>query len=190
VGHVTWQGRPAQPNALQQLPITLTLKSASTEINYPTQNTDASGFFTVSVGSLAPGIYNWRVKGPKFLANSGSVSLSGSGTTQQEMGTIRTGDANNDNRVNVTDFSILKATFGKGSGDPGYDDRADLNGDTRVNVTDFTLLRNNFGLAGAPPLSPAGSPESYRRFFDGPETGRKGCGPCFGYSITGWEQAM
>src|SRR5438874_777913 len=45
VGHVTWQGRPAQPNALHQLPITLTLKSAITEVNYPVQTTDASGFF-------------------------------------------------------------------------------------------------------------------------------------------------
>src|SRR4051794_35774860 len=26
VGHVTWQGHPAQPNALQQMPITITLK--------------------------------------------------------------------------------------------------------------------------------------------------------------------
>src|SRR5205823_2963885 len=67
VGHVTWQGRAAQPNALQQLPITLTLKSGTTEVNYPVQNTDASGFFT-QVITLPNGAYNWRVKGPKYLA--------------------------------------------------------------------------------------------------------------------------
>src|SRR5205085_1348477 len=53
VGHVDWQGRPAQPDPLQQLPITLTLKSGSTEINYTGLTTDASGYFTVSVDGLA-----------------------------------------------------------------------------------------------------------------------------------------
>src|SRR5206468_2712110 len=42
VGHVTWQGRPSQPNAAQQLPITLTVRSGALEINYPQQTTDAS----------------------------------------------------------------------------------------------------------------------------------------------------
>src|SRR3954468_17786552 len=88
VGHVTWQGRPAQPNALQQLPITLTLKSGTTEINYPIQNTDASGFFT-QVVTLPNGSYNWRVKGPLYLANSGNVTLSGAPTTNVEMGLMR-----------------------------------------------------------------------------------------------------
>jgi hypothetical protein len=64
VGHVTWQGRPTQPNSLQQLPLTLTLKSSAKEINYPSITTDASGFFTVDVSSLVTGTYNWRVKGP------------------------------------------------------------------------------------------------------------------------------
>src|SRR5207244_11268299 len=35
VGHVNWQGRPAQPNSLQQLPVSLTLRSGTTEVNYP-----------------------------------------------------------------------------------------------------------------------------------------------------------
>src|SRR5437870_4930936 len=48
VGHVTWVG---VGGSIQS--ITLTLIMGSTEINYPSQNTDASGFFTVSVGSLA-----------------------------------------------------------------------------------------------------------------------------------------
>src|SRR5205823_9322567 len=74
VGHVFWQGRPAQPNALQQLPISLTIKSGTTEVNYPFQNTDSSGFFTVTA-DLPDGVYNWRVKDPKYLANSGSLTF-------------------------------------------------------------------------------------------------------------------
>lgn len=153
VGHVTWQGRPSQPSPLQQLPITLTLKTGTTEVNYARQNTDASGFFTVPLGGLANGTYSWRVKGPKFLANMGSVNLAG-GSTSVEMGVMRTGDTNNDNAVNVADFNILKLTFGKTVGDPGYDARADFDGNDAVTVADFNLLKNNFGMGGASPIVP------------------------------------
>jgi phosphatidylserine/phosphatidylglycerophosphate/cardiolipin synthase-like enzyme len=154
VGHVTWQGRPAQPNAFQQVAITLTLKVGATEVNYPTRNTDSSGFFTVSVGALAPGTYNWRVKDPKFLANGGSVVLSGAPQTNVEMGLMRAGDADNNNAVNVNDFNILKTTFGKTVGDPGYDDRGDFTGDQLVNTVDFNLLKGSFGQGGVPPIGP------------------------------------
>jgi hypothetical protein len=155
VGHVTWQGRAAQPNPLQQLPVTLTLKMGTTEVNYPVQNTDVSGFFTVSVGGMASGTYNWRIKGPKYLSKSGSVGLSGGSTTQAEMGLLLTGDANSDDVINITDFSILKNSFGKSAGDPGYDDRADFTGDTTVNIADFSLQKTNFGQTGSPPIRPA-----------------------------------
>ena len=166
VGHVTWQGRPAQPNALQQLPITLTLKSGGIEVDYPAQTTSAGGYFTVSVG-LLNGTYQWRAKGPSgtnpitdtnstpgFLAITGTLTLSGAAITNVEVGTIRAGDCNNDNLVNANDFIILKNTFGKGTGQPGYDNRADFTGDGVISSADFTLLKANFGFGGAPPVGP------------------------------------
>jgi hypothetical protein len=152
VGHVTWQGRPAQPSTLQQLPITLTLKMGTLEIDYPVQTTDASGFFTAPVSGLPSGTYNWRVKGPKFLADAGSLVLSGAPVTSAEMGLMKAGDADNDNLVGTIDFSILRNSYGKTAGDPGYDDRADFDGNDTVNITDFNLLRGNFGQGGAPPI--------------------------------------
>jgi hypothetical protein len=159
VGHVDWQGRPAQPNGLQQLPVTLTVKSALAELNYVGMTTNASGYFTVTLGALAPGTYNWRVKGPKYLATAGSVALTGAGAASVEMGTQRVGDCNNDNRVDAVDFIIIKTSFGKASGDPGYDDRADLNGDVRVTAVDFNLMKSNFGFAGSGPLGPVNPQE-------------------------------
>jgi hypothetical protein len=154
MGHVTWQGRPAQPNTLQQLPITLTLKSDTTEINYITQTTTASGLFTVPVGGLPNDTYRWRVKDPKYLANAGIVTLTGSAITNQEMGLMRAGDADNNNLINVLDFNVAKVSFGKGAGDPGYDDRADFDGNLLVNILDFNLLKQNFGSGGSPPVGP------------------------------------
>src|SRR5439155_4962624 len=128
---------------LQQLPITLTLKSGSTEVNYPVQMTDASGYFTVPVGGLANGQYNWRAKSaqvgpsppeqnPGFLAAGGTLVLSGATTTQVEMGLQKAGDCNNDNVVNALDFNILRQTFGKAIGDAAYDSRADHTADKVV----------------------------------------------------------
>jgi hypothetical protein len=162
VGHVTWQGRPAQPSPLQSLPITMTLRPSGggSASEYMGLNTDPSGYFTVSVDSLS-GSYDWRVKGPNgstansglpgFLAVAGTVSLPGEGTTQAEMGLQKAGDANNDNLVAAQDFTIMKNTFGKSIGDPGYDGRADFNGDGLVNIADFTLLKVNFGTGGVGP---------------------------------------
>lgn len=154
VGHVIWQGPPAQPNARQQLPVTLTLKLGGTEVNYPVQNTDATGFFTVSVNGLSSGQYNWRTKGPRYLANSGLVMLSGETIVNLEMGLMRSGDATDDNVVNSSDFIILKNSFGRSLGDLGYDGRADFNNDNVVNTQDFNLLKINFGQGGAAPINP------------------------------------
>jgi hypothetical protein len=154
VGHVTWQGPPPQPSTGQQQPVTLTLKSGTVEVNYPAQTTDATGHFTVSVSGLAPGSYDWRVKGTKWLANAGTVTLTGAPSTSREMGMLRVGDCDDNNVVNLIDFNMLKLTFGRAVGDPLYDDRADFDTNQAVNVSDFNFLRINFGQAGAPPVRP------------------------------------
>jgi hypothetical protein len=144
------------------LPLTLTVKSGTSETNYPQQNTDASGFFTVSIAALPNGTYNWRVKGPRgggsspdagYLAASGVFTKTGVSQLNVEMGLQRAGDANNDNLVSSVDFNILRAAFGGTS-----DLRADWNNDGLVSSVDFNLLRSNFGTAGSPPLGPAGDP--------------------------------
>jgi hypothetical protein len=57
------------------------------------------------------------------------------------------GDANNNNVINILDFSTLAATFAKCEGDQAYDARADFNGDECVTILDFSLLASNFGQA-------------------------------------------
>jgi plastocyanin len=150
-GHVTWQGVSlAVPHRSIQ-PLTLTLKSGVNEVNYPLMNTDSSGFFTVPVG-LAPGSYDWRVKGSKHLSSCGTVVIS-AGSNSAEMGTMRAGDAQPNNVVNIGDSNTLRLTFGKAYGDAGYDQRADFNNDHVVNIADQNLLRTNFGIAGCDPVA-------------------------------------
>jgi len=117
VGHVIWQGLPAQPNPLQQMPVTLTLKLGNTEVNYPRQLTDSSGFFTVTQ-SLSPGTYQWRVKGNTYLASTGVVTVSNAPLIQVEMGLQKGGDFNGDNAVSITDFNTLRNNFGTAGSPP------------------------------------------------------------------------
>src|SRR4051812_28247729 len=70
VGHVTWNGRPAQPDPLQSLPISLTLKSGAFERNFGGLLTDSNGFFTVPLTTVPDGTYTWRVKGPYGTTSS------------------------------------------------------------------------------------------------------------------------
>ena len=58
---------------------------------------------------------------------------------------ILVGDANKDNVVNMSDFGILAATYGKSTGQTGYDSRADFNGDGVIKLSDFGLLAKNYG---------------------------------------------
>ncbi len=153
-GHGTWEGRQPQPDPSQMLPISLTLRltTGGPYIDYPLQTTDASGQFTVSVAGLPNGTYNWRAKGPQFLANAGTITLTGNPVTNLEAGLLRTGDANGDNIVNVSDFNVLRDSFGTICGGAGYDGRADFTGDCSVNIQDFNLMKRNFGFSGAAPL--------------------------------------
>ncbi len=151
-GHLTWQGisQPTPHNAGITGTLSICVRGGGPQ-DYPV-STDASGFFTITAG-LPDRTYPWWFKGPKWLANSGFLTISG-GRSNPELGTQRAGDANNSGIIDSQDFIILKSTFGKPPGDPGYDPRADFNNDGFCNVTDFNLLKTNFGQAGAGPNCP------------------------------------
>jgi hypothetical protein len=50
------------------------------------------------------------------------------------------GDLNEDGSVGCDDIAIVKASFGKKVGQPGFDPRADVNGDGVVNVLDLSFV--------------------------------------------------
>ncbi len=126
----------------------LLLPEVGDPITYTEITTDYQGFFTVTVGNLT-GTYDWWAKAEQYLANRGVVTLTGEYMTTVEVGLMRTGDANNDNVVDILDFDILLASYGRAWPDPYYDGRADFNKDEVVDSADFSLMRRNFGEAGA-----------------------------------------
>ncbi|MBM4429592.1 MAG: hypothetical protein FJ026_04485, partial [Chloroflexi bacterium] len=146
-GSVTLQGRPSPPDARWVVPLTVVV--GGTSYNVTTNN---MGVFTLS--GLTPGTYDISVKHSHTLRNLKSGVTLVNGLNVLDFGTLLEGDANNDNCVNITDFSILRLGF-----NPAYDERADFNGDGYVNITDFSLLKMNFAVCGdiLAPHPPQGS---------------------------------
>jgi hypothetical protein len=62
-----------------------------------------------------------------------------SSTSPSPSTTRKTGDINNDGKVDIFDFNILIGDFNLGN------TRSDLNNDEKVNIFDFNILLTNFG---------------------------------------------
>lgn len=131
--------------------ITLTVSLYPTGCPYPdirSVRTDAMGHFQVC--QLTPGTYDIVVKGYNTLANRlNGVEISTDGEVLN-FGLLPAGDADNDNRVTMTDFSLLAAAYGACEGSAAFDLRADISGDGCVNLLDFSMLVSHFGQSGAP----------------------------------------
>jgi uncharacterized repeat protein (TIGR02543 family) len=65
-------------------------------------------------------------------------------TTGVSLGTLLEGNANNDIRINIADFSILSGSYNRASADQGYNAMADFDGSGVVNIADFSLLSGNY----------------------------------------------
>jgi len=102
---------------------------------------------TFSVSGVTPGIYTATVKNFHTLRNKKIITLT-SGPNAISFGTLLEGDANDDNCINIIDFSLLRTAFATCEGDGKFDPWTDFNEDGCVNISDFSLLRTNFGLCG------------------------------------------
>ncbi|MGB7342243.1 MAG: hypothetical protein WBC91_25320 [Phototrophicaceae bacterium] len=106
----------------------------------------------VNMSSITSGTYQLAVKSDKSLQVVVPIDLT-IGSNTINVGTLMGGDADNDNRITLQDFSILTSSFNLGQSDEGYDDRADFNEDNLVTLADFSLLTSNFNVAGEEPSS-------------------------------------
>ncbi|MCC6457394.1 MAG: hypothetical protein IT328_20735 [Caldilineaceae bacterium] len=146
-GTVELQGRPAKPNAAWILPLTVQLytEGATTPAYTFAPTTNNNGQFTVD--GITPGLYTAAVKGATTLQVVEQVTLI-PGPNAVNFGLLLAGNADNNNQIDLVDFSILSLTFNKSSGQSGYDGRADFNGNGAVTLEDFSLLAINFNTAG------------------------------------------
>ena len=149
-GTVHLQGRPAPPAPSWSVPLVVTLYDPGNSTPAYTYNvtTDTSGTFSVTHAVAGTYVCDIRVKNLHTLRNvKSNVTLVPDGNVL-DFGTLREGDANNDNYVAIIDFSILATTYDKGLGQPGFDPRADFNENHYIEIADFSLLATNYDTHG------------------------------------------
>lgn len=88
------------------------------------------------------------MKPSHWLARTQPIYLSSPFSTSNTNAYFYNGDCNNDNIVDVADYTILSGAFSSVYGGPGWNYMADLNADQIVDIADYTILSRNFSMVG------------------------------------------
>ncbi len=106
---------------------------------------DAAGAYSVDV---VPGTYDVTFKTAKTLGKKVvGVNLSTSDNTASVP--LKTGDATNDNAVDISDLLVLIGAYNKlAANNDGYLEAADFNGDGANDISDLLLIIGNYNQLG------------------------------------------
>ena len=148
-GQAVMQRPVPAPDPTWQTPMLLTLsRPGEPGLAYAYGVSSTQGGAFVAPGGVEPGGYHVRLKGLHTLRNLLPGAQVGPGANQVQMEVLLEGDANNDNRVDLRDVSMLARAYGKSRGETGYDARADLDQNGTVGAGDVELLRANLRRRG------------------------------------------
>jgi hypothetical protein len=146
------QGVPANPNegGGGLACSSVTAHSAGTETFGPF-NTDLTGSFTLV--DLPVGTYTLRAVYPGYLA----TEKAGISMAELDLGTVtlRGGDVNGDNAINILDIGTIISKFGQSGvairsaiACSAPDEPVDINDDGNVNISDLAITAGNWGSVG------------------------------------------
>ncbi|MFC1782041.1 SUMF1/EgtB/PvdO family nonheme iron enzyme [Planctomycetota bacterium] len=109
------------------------------------QSTNKSGSFAITqVLGVATGAYDIAVVSDHTLTNvKRNVIIPALGASV-DMNTLAEGNANDDQQIDLFDFSIFASAFNSSQPDPNYDPRADFDRNGTVNILDLFLLAYNW----------------------------------------------
>lgn len=114
-----------------------------------TRASNLSEFGLFQFDNVPVGLFNVYLKIEGFLQQGHFGVQTINGVNIISLENIIPGDLNDDNGVNILDFSILSNAFGNVEGQPNYSQNVDINCDGGINILDFSLLASSFGLVGA-----------------------------------------
>lgn len=146
-GRVTLQGHGAAPgDRWADYPLTVAFLDAAGQIvGQFSTTTDENGY--LSILTSPSGTFDLKIKGAHTLSNLRESVVVPAGDII-DLGILREGDANNDDRVSGIDFSLLATAYATTPADARWDSRVDFNDDERVSAADFSLLASNYSLQG------------------------------------------
>lgn len=106
----------------------------------------------LSLAGLTPGSsYTALLKGSAQIATSSAFTMSPNVTNLNGGGplTLISGDLNDDNVINSSDYSIVQKALGATIKSAKWNENADFNKDEVINTFDLGLVKKNMGKAGA-----------------------------------------
>lgn len=116
-------------------------------------NLPANGAYSnLSLAGLTSGSkYTALLKGSTQIATSSAFIMSPTvaNLNNGEAINLLTGDLNEDNVVNSSDYTIVQKALGTNSKSPGWNDALDFNKDGLVNTFDLAIVFKNLGQIGA-----------------------------------------
>lgn len=140
-GKVTLQ---AANNSAQTVQMVFRSKTCSPNI-VRTVTLDSNGNFTLP--DIPRDNYSLWIKGSKWLARAVPADVT-TGDVTNIAATLPTGDANNDNFVDIADLLLLTAHYNQIRPATGYLEAADFNGDGINDIVDLLLLIANYNIQG------------------------------------------
>jgi hypothetical protein len=154
-GTVTRQGVPANPNPGAGTRACSEVWATSGATRFGPVFTDGLGNFRLR--ELLNGSYILHAEYPGYLGSEKSITISpGDPTTVDAwVTTLRGGDVNGDNRINILDVGKIVSLFGSTGvpvrsdappdcNDP--DEATDINDDGSINISDLAIAAGNWGL--------------------------------------------
>jgi hypothetical protein len=111
--------------------------------------TDGSGQAIVPVSTVTIGqSYDIRIKPTTYLSKILTNQTAADSNTLS-YDSFKNGDIDNNNQINIFDFSRLRSSWGTPDDNPNFNPSADLDNNNTVNIFDFSILRSNFGQDGS-----------------------------------------
>lgn len=112
-----------------------------------TGNTVDSGSY--SIPSVQTGTYTLKFKAVKYLVKKATaIFVSADVTTDAGKVSLKVGDVNGDNIIDLSDLGYLATAYGTRTGDALFDTRCDFNSDDIIDLSDLGWLASNYGLKG------------------------------------------
>lgn len=145
-GSVRYQGRPEPPHARWETHLYASCRATDDGPRSVDALTTDTGGFTID--GISPGEYTILAKGMHSLMNRRENVTLVAGVNAIDMGELLEGDADNNNRIDAADASLVNLAFGSEPGDANWDARADFNEDGMVSGADMSLMAPNYGLVG------------------------------------------
>jgi hypothetical protein len=106
---------------------------------------NAAGTYTV--GGIPKASYTVGIKGSKWLRKNVAVNTTG-GNVSGVNATLRGGDANNNNAVDISDLLLLIGSYNQVRYVGSYSEACDFNNDGANDITDLLLLVGNYNQLG------------------------------------------